>query len=126
MVDAEARASQSKSLNQVDDNANVQIFAFRFLAKDPVIGMVASDLIRNNCKSDLIIDKVESEFPGTEIQERNTAALDVVWEKLLSDEPIYSTYSGVQKLCTCTYEELIHNTPDNLIDYLLYCHPVST
>ena len=88
--------------------------------------MVASDLIRNNCKSDLIIDKVKSEFPSTEIQEQQTSALDVVWEKLVPDEPIHSTYPDVQKLCACTYEEVVHNASDDLIDYLLYCHPVST
>ena len=88
--------------------------------------MVASDLVRNNCKSDSIINKVKSEFPGTEIQGRQTSALDVVWEKFVPDEPIHSNYPDVQKLCTYTYEEVIHNASDDLIGYLLYCHPFST
>ena len=113
-------------LTRFDDITNIQFFALSDLVNDPAIGTVISYFIGGIYKNDPFVNKVESEFPGTEIQERNTAALDIVWEKLLPDEPIYSTYSGVQKLCTCTYEELIHNTPDNLIDYLLYCHPVST
>ena len=59
-----------------DDITNIQLFALGDLAKDPVIGTIISNFVRGIYKNDPFVNKVESEFPGTEIQECQTAALD--------------------------------------------------